>query len=96
MRTKIIEVTPESEQRHLYRRSSDRTDRDKANRFDALILNAHFEVDYWKKLWDARPELHKTNTGGFYEGMLAAWKSVLFYVEPDNEKDGCERTGGTP
>lgn len=94
----IIAVTsPQDEQRHLSRRASDRTDRDRANRFDQLMVDAKFNFEFWAKLYAQRPV-------GYYEGRMDAYAQILWYcgyraeefLKSLDEKEVCERIGEQP
>lgn len=83
----IIEVTPELERRMEQRRKADLSRDEKARRFDALVLDARVQLDFWSKLYEQRPI-------SYYEGRVHAYASILFYAEPASKKEQCERAGG--
>lgn len=105
---KIICVTPSTERRHLERRASDRSDRDKARRFDQLMVDALFQMEHWVKTWNAylgAGNSPHSNFAGFCEGLIHANRATLaFYgghVKPCpcgacniGEKEVCVKTGG--
>ena len=86
--SKVIEVTPEINRRFEIRRKSDLSDRQKAERFDALMVYAKRSFDYFTKLRAAHPELY-----GFYGGVIVVYKKVLAYQEPTTDAQQCAKTG---
>ena len=92
--SKIIEVTPEINRRLEIRRKSDLSDRQKAERFDALMVEAQRGFDFFTKLLAAHPEQHLAYTGGCYEGAIAAYRNVLAYQRPTTDEQQCAKIGG--
>lgn len=80
----IIEVSKESEQRHLQpRRLSDLTVQEKSRKFDALMKDCEFQADYYSKEY--------LKTGDVYAlGAQHGFLRVLWYVGAAE----CERIGG--
>lgn len=83
MTAKIIEVTPETEQRYLARRVDDMALIKKAERYDRLMVDIPWQFEFWAKAWHTRKAAHATfgerpgNAAGYYEGQTHAYAHIL-------------------
>lgn len=62
---------------------------DRAVRFDQLMLDAKFQVEFWSKL--AKQEGISEGMKQWAEGQVYVWQKVLWY-HPDHDKMQCEQT----
>lgn len=84
------------------------TGRKKGERFDALVIDATFQLDFWTKWRRDLPKLASLNrNAGFAEGQIHAWGKILWYADhtfecpcdmcSDNRlqktAERCEKTG---
>lgn len=81
---KVIEVTRETEHRHLQpRRVSDLSLQEKSRKFDALMRDCEFQMQHFS-------ELYKLTGNDYYLGCSHGFMRVLWYAG----KAECEKVGG--
>lgn len=89
--SKIICITETDEKRLKQRRAEDLTRDQKAAKFDQLMMEARYSIDFWQKLWKESVDKSRDD---FYAGAISAWSSMLYYAEKPKETaaQACERT----
>lgn len=107
MKKEPICVSSEADHRKLIRRKDDLTLRQKAAKFDQLMLDAKFQFEHWSKLFHAVSDDPRTGSVGYYQGQAHAYFFILaFYTGANIEcpcpacthermsaAEACEKTG---
>lgn len=83
--SKVIEVSRETEQRHLRpRRLSDLTMQEKARKFDALMKDCEFQVQHFA-------ERYKETGNDYFLGCSHGFIRVLWYAGGSDAAEQCKR-----